>query len=508
MQACIEHARALLESARAVQEAGHPNIAYHLATLTLEELGRRELIGLQTITDTRPVPPGWVQKHTQDHIKKLFWCFFGGSFFVERLTKDRLESLENFAERVHSKRLAGLYVDQDEDSLSIPADAIDAEEATRLIELASARFEMSNSERLREHIPQEELETQAWFLAATDDREKQRAMLSRTSLQKLAELKDAKAWVLWIKQEFDRAEAESRAAAEAEIQRSKALPDESTKDKWKLRIRLYSQSHVVRPKVLTEWNKRIDWIKLVAVPEKKDQLLVEFILGDNIPVEALWFFGWGVARQFVAALNLGTMGFWWWRMPQHINCYYESLEDLDKKQRMAIDRVPSLKIDWGANRVLGDEDLHRVGACFVTLPGPNNREQHKPYNFYIGGLTFLSLNDVHWQCENQSFGNFFHSIKAMMEESGEWQVGTPFTDALMAYLSVAFPKMDERDHFAKIFDAFDRNEPGTVTVTLKEVSLMKVFCDTYYLHRVMPAALKARKATETSASDETSPQHV
>src|SRR5271170_7481911 len=55
MQACIEHARALLESARAVQEVGHPNIAYHLAALTLEELGRRELIALQTITDTRPV---------------------------------------------------------------------------------------------------------------------------------------------------------------------------------------------------------------------------------------------------------------------------------------------------------------------------------------------------------------------------------------------------------------------------------------------------------------------
>ena len=400
MQACIEHARALLESARAVQEAGHPNIAYHLAVLTLEELGRRELIGLQTVTNTRPVPPGWVQKHTQDHIKKLFWCFFGGSFFADRLTKDRLESLENFAERVHAKRLAGLYVDQDGDSLSIPAEAINAEESSRLIELAAARFEMSSSESLREHIPQEELETQTWFLAATDDREKQRAILSAASLQKLAELKDAKAWVLWLKQEFDRAEAESRAAVDAEIQRSKALPDISTKNKWKLRIRLYSQSHVVRPKVLTEWNKRIDWIKLVPVPEKKDQLLVEFILGDNIPVEALWFFGWGVARHFVVALNIGTMGFWWWRMPQHINRYYESLEDLDKKQRMAIDGVPSLKVDWGGNRVLGQEDLDRVGACFVAIPGPDDRERNKPYNFYIGGLTFLSLNDVHWQCEN------------------------------------------------------------------------------------------------------------
>jgi hypothetical protein len=123
----------------------------------------------------------------------------------------------------------------------------------------------------------------------------------------------------------------------------------------------------VRPKILSTWIKRIDWIKLLPVPEKKDQLLVEFILGDNIPIEALCFFGWGVARHFVSALNIGTMGFWWWRMPQHINRYYESLEDLDTKRQIAVERAPSLKIDWGRNRVLSDEDLGRVTACLVGL---------------------------------------------------------------------------------------------------------------------------------------------
>src|SRR5208337_259694 len=395
MQACIEHARSLVDSARAVQAAGHPNVAFHLAVLALEELGRRELIGLQSITNTRAVPPAWVQKHTQDHIKKLFWCFFGGRFFADRLTKDRLESLENYAERIHAKRLAGLYVDQEGDSLSIPAEAIDAEEADNLINLAAARLEMAASEKLREQIPQEDIDLQTWFLTVTDDREKQRAILSSASLQKLAELKDAGAWVRWLKEEFDRTEAEARAAAQAELQRGKALPAEGTRDKWKIRIRLYSQSHMVRPKALTAWNKRVDWIKLLPAPEKKDQLLVEFILADNIPVEALWYFGWGVARHFVAALNIGTMGYWWWRMPQHINRFYESLQDLDTKRTMGLDRVPSLKVDWGANRVLSEEDLNRVTACFVTMPRPDETERHRPYNFYIGGLTFLSLNDVH-----------------------------------------------------------------------------------------------------------------
>src|SRR5713226_2484415 len=93
MQACIDHARALLDSAKAVQSSGHANIAYHLATLTLEELGRRELLAVQTIASTRDSQPAWMQKHTQDHIKKLFWCFFGGAFLSEKWTKERLEDM-------------------------------------------------------------------------------------------------------------------------------------------------------------------------------------------------------------------------------------------------------------------------------------------------------------------------------------------------------------------------------------------------------------------------------
>jgi AbiV family abortive infection protein len=84
MQACVDHARALLDSARAVRAAGHHNIAYHLATLVLEEIGRRELIAVQSLASQRPVPPAWPQRHTEDHIKKLFWCFFGGSSFTKR----------------------------------------------------------------------------------------------------------------------------------------------------------------------------------------------------------------------------------------------------------------------------------------------------------------------------------------------------------------------------------------------------------------------------------------
>jgi|SRR5580692_3758803 hypothetical protein len=49
---------------------------------------------------------------------------------------------------------------------------------------------------------------------------------------KLAELGDARAWGLWLREQFDTAEAEARAAAEQELRRSRDLPQVGSKDKW------------------------------------------------------------------------------------------------------------------------------------------------------------------------------------------------------------------------------------------------------------------------------------
>jgi AbiV family abortive infection protein len=138
MQACVDHARALLDSARAVREKGHHNIAYHLGTLVLEEIGRRELIAVQSLAASQPLPPAWPERHRQDHIKKLFWCFFGGSFVHEEVSGKRLEEFSALAETIHATRLAGLYVDSDADTLGIPQQAITPEECDRLIDLATA----------------------------------------------------------------------------------------------------------------------------------------------------------------------------------------------------------------------------------------------------------------------------------------------------------------------------------------------------------------------------------
>jgi hypothetical protein len=106
-------------------------------------------------------------------------------------------------------------------------------------------------------------------------------------------------------------------------------------------------------------------------------------------------------------------------MPEHISRYYEQLEDLESHSLLTVEKNPSLKIEWGSNRVLTENDLDRVAVSFSALPDPDKRDQHGPFNYYAGGLTFLSLNDIHWQCERNIVGIFFHCLKSMMEQRGE-----------------------------------------------------------------------------------------
>ena len=92
-------------------------------------------------------------------------------------------------------------------------------------------------------------------------------------------------------------------------------------------------------------------------------------------------------------------------------------------------------MDWGENRVLTENDLVNVSSCFAAIVGSSKGANEDVYNHYMGGVTFLALNDVHWQCESTVFGNFFQSIQAMMKKTGDWKVNEPLTESLMTFYS-------------------------------------------------------------------------
>jgi hypothetical protein len=108
------------------------------------------------------------------------------------------------------------------------------------------------------------------------------------------------------------------------------------------------------------------------------------------------------------------------------------------------------------------------------------------------------LNDVHWQCEVQAFGNFFECLRAMMQEKGDWKQNTPFDPSLVRFLSELFPQMDERDRFAEICRRFEAKESEGLAITLKEAAFMKLSCDAYFLTKIRNKAINAKLAKTNS----------
>ena len=293
LSACVEHARNLLEAAKVVQSTGRSNIAYHLATLALEELGKRELYQMQAASISVGGPPQWQIRATDDHKAKLFWCFYGFGQIPDIVNQQRFFEMRATAADVHSNRLLGLYVDNSDQGLNVPSQAISPRQTDALMSYAEIVVAYAESQKPREDIPEEDRELQVWFLNAFDNPETRTRILTVQSLEKLKQLNDVREWTRSVKAEIEAQDKQMRLLAERELRRGPSRPGQPAKDKWKILLKLETSSHSIRLGPLKEWNSGVHWIRLSPQQgaRKKDQLLIELTLGDDVPVTALWGLG-------------------------------------------------------------------------------------------------------------------------------------------------------------------------------------------------------------------------
>jgi hypothetical protein len=96
------------------------------------------------------------------------------------------------------------------------------------------------------------------------------------------------------------------------------------------------------------------------------ELFVEFFLTKAVPIQSIWHFGWRQARRFVTALNMGSIGFFWWYIPIQTSRFYEKLTDIEINTDCAVERTPILEIGWPQN-VLSESELKNTALCFYML---------------------------------------------------------------------------------------------------------------------------------------------
>ncbi len=421
----------------------------------------------------------------------------------EKITQKQIESFQGLSRKIHNTRLQALYVDFDANGPLLPSKSILEPEAQNLIDMATARLEMEKLHEFGE-IEETNLKTLNWFLTATSDLEKRNLIFGGKSMEKLSKLGSTNKWIAWLKQEFDKAEQEAMDAMNQELQRKP--PGDLTKqeEKWKIKIRLFSSSHSIRPKPLNKWNDLGSWIRLYPVGGKKDQLIAEFTLPKNISVHSLWWAAWGAARRFVVALNIGTFGCFWWYVPEQVSRFYEKIVDLENKEmEVRIERNPVLKLDW-KHSALSEKDLQNTALCFSMLPGDNKSELGQSMGAYITALAFLNKNDIHFQFEANSYELFYKSLKHGMRHFKDWDNKEYFPDRfekLLRSYNLGQEEIDKHKILAQRFESSDRTTSfKETTLTLSEVGAIKIMCDAYFTvkFREMAKAKKVRKDNESS----------
>lgn len=389
---CRSHAGDLLRAAkRVLNDEGLPHLAYHFATLALEEVGKAGFLQVRAlIEDTRDT--SWINKRLDDHEAKIFWALWTPGFGRTGMSKEQFEAIRSTAKRVHQNRLGGLYVSSDP-SAPAPNEVVTRQDAETLIGLVEARLGLEVSREALITIDDD----LKWLMTATDDPEKFRLIFGSKSLERLAEMKgDTRAWVAWVRAEFDKADADAQELVRREMNRVKPSEAEADIPKWRVRIRLHTPSHSIRPKALKRWNDMFHQVKLVPVDKKKDQLIVELTWGRWVSAGRIYSISWGMARHVATALSIGSLGFFWWGKLEDPDEFYEDIVDLEQTIRTEVQVKPSpnLSVGWG-QKPLQEIDAVNSALVWALIGTLGDAVSNQVFGPYIGGLIFISKTDLH-----------------------------------------------------------------------------------------------------------------
>ena len=269
-----------------------------------------------------------------------------------------------------------------------------------------------------------------------------------------------------------------------------------------MKIRLFSQSHSIRGKDLNKWNERVTWLKLYPVDNKKDQILVELRLPKIVSLQAVWYAGFGYSNALLTALNMASGGLFWRQQPGNLSRFYESLVDVENNIKADIGRSPELKIGW-PRAVLDSDTLDRVIVAFVTMPQPDDRAKHEPFNHYLTGVAYLAKTDVFLQFEIQAYGAFLASLAAALRIY-RVDLGSDFAVAFSQIMAELTADEAFQKKHADLIGSYNAHSLTLGAITLSEVVEMKRICDATFM-RIF-AQVAQERAQQEPDSEVLTPQ--
>jgi hypothetical protein len=293
---------------------------------------------------------------------------------------------------------------------------------------------------------------------------------------------------------MDRVNEELR---EQEMNRVPPEDEEGHEDKFVLKIRLKSWSHSIRPNQVNEWNEGMDKIKLFPAGENRKELIVQFTMPKLIQGQLIWHAGLENSMIFVAALNIATMGFFWWYVPTFTSRFYESLYDVEKKTDLIVERSPELMVSWG-HQAMKTKDYNFVGGVYGFIA----KERSDPQKAFVFGtytkiLGLMAKNDIFGQFEPMLLLEFVNLLRAAFFAYGDWCGKDEAFNAALEAVFQSSPNWVDVFEMAKdmVGLAWDSSQGKNTTrpITMEEVGKAKLAFDIYINLKVkeyLPQAIK------------------
>ncbi|WP_157884558.1 AbiV family abortive infection protein [Neorhizobium galegae] len=471
-EACLDHAADLVSSAERILQGdkGYPNIAYHLALLALEEIGKSQLIVSRAVTGPHR-DPAWIDKRLDNHVFKMLWAIWSSTLFTGPVDPGRFEEAKRFAQGLHEKRLRGLYVDFSEASAGQrPSDAVNLHDARSVLEVVISTLA---TERERKPVGVGGAGSDsAWFLETVANEEKQKRLFSRPFVEKLIELVEGRAWISWARGEFERIELEEQAALSRELERQKS--NGMGRAKWQLQIPIVSRWHSVRQKVLNDWNSRVEFAQFFTGKNQKNgDLLLKLTLHDHISADQVFDAGLSLSKLVIAMLNIGSAGYFWFSTSELSDTYFDRAIDLDEPSMgLKISKprgLSSLHLQLvpqdTPNRRDGLESayIHNALKCLMVYSAMSEAEAAPIFGPYLHGLVLLSKSDINLSCENDARGAFLETLEAALKYFHDWDGEDDVASALDVVFSEIIPNGGHRQEALSVLG--DMPETGETPIS-------------------------------------------
>ncbi len=471
-QLCLAHAAELIAAAaKLLEDNAYPHLSYHLSLLALEEIGKGTMIAAKAVVGNDR-DNGLMDKWLSSHKRKLQWAVWSP---MRQIDPADFEEARKFAESVHARRLASLYVDPNADMTDLPPrENVTVEDAVSVLGLARTRLELEQTTGGPIGETDEILE---WFLETVDDPEAVKRLFSKSFLEKYAALGDTRAWALWAKEEFARIAAESSTLLAQELRKGGGSV-ETAKPRWQAQSIIYTPSHSLKPKILNYWNDRIDILKLLWTG-KKDQLLLEITLPDSVGIQEVHGKAVSLAKLVLACLNMGSIGYFWFEPPGFEAELFRQFKDFENpKSTLQIGRAGSF---WGTGRAVALEPLHMQHAvdCMMAYAPLSGEEAEPIFRPYFDGLAFIAKSDIYYSFDELARHAFVHALAGALRKYGGWD-GDPHTFELTLHKAFK-PFMPEREHRDTVFDAL-KASPGEEDASLHNLRNAKQLADLYLVH--------------------------